>query len=293
MKTLVGIDGQGHYPAALDLLGRLRFAENAPVLVHVEPPIVGPLAGSPVLYDVPVAMERAISAAGHALLEGAADMARGLGLGEGVETVYTVGSSSAELMRLAEERRADLVAIGSGRRGPLGSFFLGSVGRALAVHGGSSFLVARGERKEGPLRAVFATDHSEYANRCFARLLDMNPKGLERVTVVTATESSIDANSGDDDRTPYTLTEMENDLREKGETLVARLAASGRDAEFRLVEGFPAEAIRKAVEDVGADLLIVGARGHGLIERVLIGSFTLHAVVAEPYSVLVLRFPEA
>ena len=36
-------------------------------------------------------------------------------------------------------------------------------------------------------------------------------------------------------------------------------------------------------------LMILGAQGHGFIERLLIGSTSLHQVAAEPYPVLVLR----
>ncbi|RYG31629.1 universal stress protein, partial [bacterium] len=48
---------------------------------------------------------------------------------------------------------------------------------------------------------------------------------------------------------------------------------------------------RTTMSETGSDLLILGARGHGLIERLLIGSLALHVVVAEPYSVMVLRLP--
>ncbi|RYG24781.1 hypothetical protein EON82_09540 [bacterium] len=291
MRTLVGIDRDRLYGAALVLLGRLGFAENHVTLAHIGPAVGAQLSPVPLVYAYYDAGELAAVAkrVGTDLLQEATDVACASGI-DSVESVYEIGSSSVQLMRLADERRVDLVAIGSGQHGAVESFFLGSVGRALAIGAHQSFLISRREgNSTGPLKAVFATDHSEYANRCFSRLIDMNPEGLKHVTIVTATESNLLAT---DDHPELSLTEVEETMTLHGEEMVERLQATGRTAEFRLIEGFPAEAIAKAMTDTDADLLILGARGHGLIERVFIGSLALHAVVAEPYSVLVIRIPE-
>lgn len=297
MTTLVGVDQSRLYGSALTLLGRLRFAENDVTLAHVGSPIGPRLDPSNMIYDYydAAGLEETSRSAGKVLLDEASDVAAASGLGSRVESLYRVGSTSQTLMDLADGGKYDLVAIGSKRHGAMESFFLGSVGRALAIGAHQSFLISRSDaNRTKPARAVFATDHSEYANRCFARLLAMNPQGLEHVTVVTAMESTMDsvADFGYDDRTPSTLSEAENAMRARGEDMVARLEKTERTAEFRLVDGFPIEALRKVMEDTGADLLILGAKGHGLVSRVFIGSLALHMVVAEPYSLLVLRMLE-
>lgn len=300
MRTLVGIDGDGLYAAALDLLGRLRFAENEVSLVHVEPPI-GPMPiPAPIVYDFETAseLEGTLRTIGRRTLEEASERAKAAGLGDAHKTEYLVGNTAASLMEKADRDRSDLVAIGSKHHGAMECFLLGSVGRALAIGARQSFLIARGNsRPGGKVRAVFATDHSEYANRCFSRLLDMSPDGLGQVTIVTATESTLEmaihGATGFDDRSPESITEAEDRARVLGEAMVGRLAARGVVSEYRLVEGVAEEAIRRTMKDTGSDLLILGARGHGLFERVLIGSLALHTVVAEPYAVLVLRMPEA
>jgi len=43
------------------------------------------------------------------------------------------------------------------------------------------------------------------------------------------------------------------------------------------------------MHSTGAELMVVGAHGKGWIERLLIGSTSLHEVIDEPYNVLVLR----
>ncbi len=284
MRTMVGVDANDLYVPAVDLLGRLRFAGNRAIMAHIDS---APLAASiPVAPGVAGLAERG-APAWHVLLDTARDRARAAGLDDSPETMFATGNSSVSLLNLADEARADLVAIGSRRQGALSSAFLGSVGRALAIGAPQSFLVARGTPKgTGKVRAVFATDHSDYANRCFTRLLAMNPLGLEHVTVMTAIESdSLVDEQG-------TLGQKENELWAKGDKMAERLILRGISASFRLAEGAPQEAIRRTMVETEADLLILGARGRGLIERVLIGSLALHTVVAEPYPVLVLRLPE-
>lgn len=299
MRTLIGVDGEGLYRSAIDLVGRLRFAGNRATLAHVEAAVGFVGNPGPMVYDYRSAseIEGVLRTVGRGLLEEASDAARAAGLGDLPKTAYAVGGASATLLDLADKERADLVAIGSHGRGPTQSFFLGSVGRAFAIGAHQSFLIARGEPKtHGPVRAVFATDGSEYADRCFARLLDMDPQGLSHVTIVTATdpskENELAAAIGCDDRTPYSVSEAEDCMRKHGAEMVSRLAAKGVGAEFRFAQGHPAEALREAMDETSSDLMILGARGHGLLERVFIGSLALHAVVAEPYSVLVLRMPQ-
>jgi nucleotide-binding universal stress UspA family protein len=289
MRTLVGIDGEGLYEPALRLLGRLGFAGNELTLAHVEPPVGTQLMAAPIVYDYETTaeLEGTLRTVGQRWLDEASDQTRRAGLGEQPKTEYLLGNPAAVLMETADRERSDLVALGSKHHGPLECFLLGSVGRAFAIGGRQSFLIARGEPKSsGKVRAVFATDHSEYANRCFARLMDMNPQGLGHVTIVTATESTLDAKKG-------SITEFEESLRTLGQAMVERLGARGIFSEYRLVEGAPEEALRHAMAESESDLLILGARGHGLFERVMIGSLALHVVVAEAYSTLVLRLADA
>ena len=70
-----------------------------------------------------------------------------------------------------------------------GSSAVGSVSHALVVASTASVLVAKGEPKgSGPLRAVFATDHSPFSALCLDRFLTLAPKGIEEIDVVSAWE---------------------------------------------------------------------------------------------------------
>ena len=77
------------------------------------------------------------------------------------------GSAANRLMDHADGVGADLIAVGSGNKGRVEAFLIGSVGRKLVIGAKQSILIAKRKlAAEGPLTAVLATDHSDYANRC-------------------------------------------------------------------------------------------------------------------------------
>jgi nucleotide-binding universal stress UspA family protein len=78
------------------------------------------------------------------------------------------------------------------------------------------------------------------------------------------------------------------------ETLTNALAAVGDhgvEVTKTAVAGHPAASLVGAAE--GADLLVVGSRGHGEFGSVLLGSVSLHCVHHAPCPVVVIRQPSA
>lgn len=57
----------------------------------------------------------------------------------------------------------------------------------------------------------------------------------------------------------------------------------------RVIKGEPIPTIRKTPKDTESDLLIIGAKGKGAVERFLLGSVSHHFLVGEPFSLLLLR----
>jgi len=294
MNIVVGVDEEGIYRDAVHLLGRLRFAEANVMLIHVREPLnlhayMG-VAGASCTE-----LERSRQRNMDQVLDDADRLADFQGVGESYSKYPLTGSPASEVMLFAERAKADLVAIGSRQRGNVGSFFMGSVGRALAIGARESFLVARGGAAEiGQVRAVFATDHSDYANACFKELLRLNPTGISEICFTFAdygAKSSLASAAGLPQDCEETSAELREKIRVKGAELVDRCLEAGIYAQYNIVDGFPIDAVQQCMEDTKSDLLILGAKGHGFMERLLVGSFTLHAVVAEPYSVLVLRLP--
>jgi nucleotide-binding universal stress UspA family protein len=73
------------------------------------------------------------------------------------------------------------------------------------------------------------------------------------------------------------------------DTTVAALEAPGRRVERVILHGHAGSAIVDDAREMAADLIVVGNRGHGTIESMLLGSVSRHVVSHAPCSVLVGR----
>jgi nucleotide-binding universal stress UspA family protein len=72
----------------------------------------------------------------------------------------------------------------------------------------------------------------------------------------------------------------------------ARLGVTGRTPlERTVVRGKPSREIVRVAEEEGADLIVMGVHGHGVIDRMLFGSTTHHVVREAPCPVLSVRQP--
>jgi nucleotide-binding universal stress UspA family protein len=188
---------------------------------------------------------------------------------------------------------AELVAVGSRGISPIKAMVIGSVGRGLMANCPRSLLIAKGDVGDGPVRAVFAYDGSSYADKCLELLIELRPRGLAFVRVVC-----IDANTEADfealregqrrDLHPPIPDDLAR-LRAKADAAADALRAAGFDADAVTVVGEVNPTLREAVADTSADLLIMGAQGHGFVERTLFGSVSFHQACNEKHSVLVLR----
>lgn len=73
------------------------------------------------------------------------------------------------------------------------------------------------------------------------------------------------------------------------DSTVASLEGPGRRVDRVVLEGHPGSEIVDEAENMSADLVVVGSRGHGTIESMLLGSVSRHVASHAPCSVLVAR----
>jgi nucleotide-binding universal stress UspA family protein len=271
MKVVVGIDLAEHWKAPVDLLRRIRFPDVSPTLIHAIEPL--PMIGMyPEIVDQSaIAMvEKEREGCGHGALTEAHNA-----LGMKCEEVLKPGSPVNLLIQEAEARHADMIAVGSGQKGAWGSLFFGSVGKGLLVGADQSILFGKNPVKpDGPVTAIFATDHSEYANRTMQWLLDHRPLGISHLIIFTA----IDENA-----------KNEKEVEKANHDLAIKFIQNGTAARGEVRRGHASAAIREAMAYHKSDLLILGAQGHGFFERLRIGSLSFEQVVNSPHSVLVIR----
>lgn len=132
---------------------------------------------------------------------------------------------------------------------------------------------------------VVAYDGSDESKRALERAAAIG-KGGGSVTVVTAVE--IGAHSG-----ARSMGVRDEDAVEAGrETLAAAkadLTAQGLDVHTVEGEGDPAAVIMEVAKEKGADLIVVGTRGHGGAKRLVLGSVSKKLVHEAPCDVLVVR----
>jgi len=278
MKAIIGIDEAGNYQAALHLLSRLAFANATAELFHAVDPLaltVEGVVGQAYAASVGVAEDWQKWA--DDLLSQAQKQCFDLGIPS--TTLRQVGKPTSHLMERSSEIYADLIAVGSTHKPAYGALVLGSVGRGLTIGAHQSLLIAKKEVKPvGPLTAVFATDGSEYSDSCLRMLARMAPRGIGRLVLV---------NAGD-----YSQGQEAHDhARHHIDSLVGHLCEAGFNAEGHVVDGAPAEVIEAMMKSTNADLLIMGAQGHGFFNRILVGSLSLQMVTATPHSILLLRLP--
>jgi nucleotide-binding universal stress UspA family protein len=262
-------------------------------VAHVIPPVFSDDAGvfeGAVYPFTDIQSERAIL--GSTIIGEAEDLLREKQIA--YQSQLRWGSVPDHLIQLAAEEGADLIAVGSSRKGELGSLFLGSVSRSVLTGSPVSVLVAkhRPYHSDG-LVAVFATDHSDYSKRCVDELIRIAPSGIRRIVVLTANE--LDATKVG--TLVHGLPELANEaerwitdrLRLENGRICERLTAICPVCEVAVKEMPVEEAIRSTMKEHGADLLILGAQGHGFFERLMLGSVSFRQAVAEEYSVLILR----
>jgi nucleotide-binding universal stress UspA family protein len=131
---------------------------------------------------------------------------------------------------------------------------------------------------------VVAFDGSESAGRALDRALAF-ATSADRVLVVTAIEVGGPGAQRVGEATP--------EARDEGEAILARAraraAGQGRSVETLLGEGPATDVVLDAVGQAGARLLVVGTRGVGAVERLLLGSVSSALVHHAPCDVLVVR----
>jgi nucleotide-binding universal stress UspA family protein len=82
---------------------------------------------------------------------------------------------------------------------------------------------------------------------------------------------------------------IREDVRGRLEEIATRLRTADRTVEARVLEGRPATRIVEEAQRLGADLIVMGARGLSAVRRLLLGSVSSEVVDHAPCPVLVAR----
>lgn len=182
------------------------------------------------------------------------------------------GHGDAAAALIAESTPADLLVVGSHRRGALSGLILGSVSRRCVVHAPCPVVVVRPPRRPTPSagRVVVGVDgsgHSRTALRIAAE--EARLRGVQPDVLYAAHW----------DRSGYEwLTPTAEQLVDWGRRLVdSEMAKAGVTGNPVVVHGYPPDVL--VHESADADLLILGRRGRGMLaEPQRLGSVSGHCL---------------
>ena len=270
MQVLLAVDRSEPALRALDLVASLDWPEGA------------------VLRVITVAPEMAVAYGGdveehlRAFLEDAAGPL--VSTGRSVEREVLVGRPASIIVEQAA--RADLVVMGSHRRGGLGERLLGSTSSEVVASSAAPVLVAR---TTAVTRVMVTDDGSAAADAAVgclvqAKVFDRHP--IHVVSVIDTDEAVFGS-----DR-PQTSEAVRHEHEERAQRRAEMLRAAGfSDVTTDTPEGEPAVEILRLAEGVGADLIVMGTQGRGGLRGMLSGGVAWSVLHRAGASVLVAKAP--
>jgi len=136
-------------------------------------------------------------------------------------------------------------------------------------------------------RILYATDGSSAAQHALRHARDLAQKcGAEIILV------HVFHNIEEFGESPY-FSELEEDRKRAGETVIGQamtqLQDSGVTVHIEPCEGHPAEAIINVAQVRNCDLIVMGSRGLGKFQELLLGSVSDKVIRRAPCPVLIVR----
>lgn len=144
------------------------------------------------------------------------------------------------------------------------------------------------------MRVLVATDGSACAEVAVDLVASIAWPVPTTVDVVQAVSSGVAVFGGPWPPIPPVETAaFDEDIRRQGQSTLdraaAKIAGEGRSVETAIASGRAADVIIALAEENGADLIVVGSRGHGTLESMLLGSTSAEVVDRARVPVLVAR----
>jgi nucleotide-binding universal stress UspA family protein len=286
-RVLLATDGSGDAKAAAAWVHSLPLPTNRVVMVItvVNPPrIAYAVSERGDLRGALVAEARRLADAT------AAELMTTRAVGRVVE-----GDPRHEIVAAARQWPADLIVLGARGLGAVARFLLGSVSIDVARHAPCPVLVCKGAPRE--IRTVtIAVDGSAHARRAVEWVAAHPLPAATRVRLVGVVESEHVPSSAPGRVGALVREAVEASARERrvaleGSLADAAIALKGRVTTVETVvgAGAPAAVIVEDAERHASDLVVMGARGLGTVERLWLGSVSESVLHHAGCPVLVVR----
>ena len=305
MKILLAIDRSASAAQAAEVVRQIGWGPGShisvlsvlpqgidPSLIAVEPSHAAP--GFDAGPEVVEAVAAAARAEAERLVGRVAASLRAAG--RTIDTRVVVGRPASVIVDQAREHRADLVVVGSHGRGRIAAALLGSVSTEVAETSRCPVLVARTPTIS---RLVLADDGSPSAAIARQHVATMPGFRGMPVRVVAVSELSPSWYGWLDPAGVGDTQAFEDAIvidRQRFGAIAARsatlLRGAGLAAESDVRSGDAGHEITAAARDVGADLVVIGSRGHSALGQRLLGSVARKVLWSAHCSVLVVPSPD-
>ena len=201
------------------------------------------------------------------------------------------------ILRVAEEEKADLIVMGSRGLGGAREVLLGSVSSGVLHHAACPVLIVRGERIPAGNaefgHILLASDGSECAQKAAVVAVGLAQKFAVPLTVLNVCADITSLRLPGDGYVPVTEGDAAlyaGRLLEKITQSVSGLAkAKGVVCSFHQEVGHTDDLLLRFAEEQKADLIVLGSRGLGGFEQMLLGSVSHHVTHHANCPVLVVR----
>ena len=211
------------------------------------------------------------------------------------DVVVTDAPPVPGILARARRLRARAIVLGSRGLGAVGRLLLGSVSRTVVRQAPCAVLVVRGSAR-APRRFLIGVDGSPHARDAVAFVAGLTVPRGGQARLLSVVEPVRLPSTGLMPARVRALVESEAASLEREhvaaarrqlEAAQARLARAGWRVKTEIRMGRPLEELVAASSD--ADVLVLGARGVGTVERLVLGSVAEGAVSRAPVPVLVVR----
>ena len=297
MKILVAVDGSNYSRMALEFIAtRQTLIEASPAIQVLH--VIGPLPPHPSRIVGRTVVREYYAEEAERILKPARKRLEKAGL---MPTVgYVIGSPAKEISAIADQKRTDLVVLGSHGRTAFAGLLFGSVTTAVLARTKRAVLIIRGER-EAPadsLRVGIAVDGSPYGPAAVkyvlrhAELFGVR-SSISVIHVVPAYDLKGMPSRGGYVVPEFTPTEArarQDDAFKSAVAPVRKLLKGqvGIKAKFVRLVGNPGDELSAYAENK-LDVLVMGSHGYGALLGLVMGSVTTRVAARCSVPLLIVR----
>ncbi|NDC36707.1 MAG: universal stress protein [Proteobacteria bacterium] len=290
MHILHAIEKASLAEDAVRLVSALDFTEASIALVHVLQRLEPPLKSTHGEGDLVTGFYKLQEEAAEEELAAIRNAYQQLGIPS--EVLLVSGFTVSALLQEASRLSTNLLVVSVRPRSRLEQLLTQSITGTLIHKAPQSLLIARGNfQRDQRIRALIATDHSEYCTHALERLIQFAPRGLAAATVVSCFSAQLRRAlaSADEVAAQHEKARWSAHLEGQNQRVLRLLEPLGVPIESLVATQTPGDIIPKLIEEQGYNLLILGAHGHGFFERLGIGSVTHELFSKTNCSLMVLR----